>query len=261
MTELDQSYPNYPWWDLEGGELVGLLYNILAPFQLTDHTYQDWNDFVRKDPDFAYAWTVGGRLHVLEDAIIALRPIVQMLGATDFPIPSKVRPIDRFVWLNATIDLALFRISAIRDCSFVLVNEVFELGINPRELSLRRLKKKETMGGSQVLETLSTISSMGKDLRTERNRRAHEGIQRPFGEDSHDTLIFKVAAMTEEMGSGTVQDFNLEQEYANQVSLLHDTYIKDAEMLRDGVFQLQELLVEPFYDRFERKKELKESAV
>jgi hypothetical protein len=145
MEEPDQSHPNYPWWDLEGGELVGLLYNILAPFQLTDHTYQDWDDFGRKDPDFAYAWSVGSRLHVLEEAIIALRPIVQMLGVTEFPIPSKVRAIDRYVWISATIDLALFRISVIRDCSYVLVNAVFELGINPRELSLRRLKREEVL--------------------------------------------------------------------------------------------------------------------
>jgi len=65
---------DYPWWDLDGCELASVLYNILAPFQLSDHTYQDWGDFVRKDPDFAYAWSVGLRLNVLEEAIIALRP-------------------------------------------------------------------------------------------------------------------------------------------------------------------------------------------
>ena len=189
--------------------------------------------------------------------LAADRPDVGSNGISD----SVQRPgKDRYVWLSATIDLALFRISAIRDCSFVLVNEVFELDINPRELSFRRLKKEEVVKGTPVLEALSTIGLVGKDLRTERNQRAHEGMQRPFGEDSHDTLIFKVAAMTEGRGSGTVQDFNLEQEYANQVSLLHDTYVKEAEALRDAVLQLQELLVDPFYDRFERKKELKESA-
>ncbi|MDQ3172757.1 MAG: hypothetical protein M3Q91_03475 [Acidobacteriota bacterium] len=251
---------DYPWWDLDGCELASVLYNILAPFQLSDHTYQDWDDFVRKDPDFAYAWSVGLRLNVLEEAIIALRPIVQMLGVTEFPIPSNVRAIDRYVWLSAMIDLALFRISVIRDCCFVLVNEVFELGINPRELSFRRLKAEGTLLRAPVLDCLSTIGSIGKDLRAERNKRAHEGIQRSFGEDSHDTLIFKVAAMTEEMGTGTVQDFDLEHEYSNQVSLLYDTYVKDAETLRDGVLQLQELLVDSFSDRFEQKEASKQSA-
>jgi hypothetical protein len=251
---------DYPWWDLDGCELAGALYRILTPFQLSDHTYHDRDDFVRKDPDFAYAWSVGGRLNVLEEAIIALRPIVQMLGATEFPIPSDVRPIDRYVWLSATIDLALFRISAIRDCCYVLVNEVFELGINPRELSLRRLKEEQVLKGTPILEALLAVGSIGKDLRAERNKRAHEGIQRSFGEDSQETLIFKVAAMSEGKDSGMVQDFDLKREYAKQVSLLYETYVKNAEALREAVLHLQELLVDPFLDQFGRREASKQAA-
>lgn len=245
---------DYPWWDLDGCELAGVLYGILTPFQLSDHTYQDRNDFVRNAPDFAYAWSVGGRLNVLEEAIIALRPIVQMLGVKEFPIPSEVRDIDRYVWLSATIDLALFRVSAIRDCCYVLVNEVFELGINPRELSLRRLKREEDLKGTPVLEALLTIDSIGTDLRAERNKRAHEGIQRPFGEDSHDTLMFKLAAMYEGKGKDTVQNFDLEHEYGNQVSLLLDAYVKNAEALREAVLEFQGRLVNPFCERFDLKE-------
>ncbi len=137
----------------------------------------------------------------------------------------------------------------------MLVNEVFELGINPRELSLRCLQQEEVLKGTPVLEALLTIGSIGKDLRAERNKRAHEGIQRPFGEDSYDTLIFRVAAMSE--GKGSVQDFDLGQEYAKQVSLLYDAYLKDAEELREAVLQLQELLVDPFLERFEQKESSK----
>ena len=140
-----------------------------------------------------------------------------------------------------------------------MVNEVFELGINLRDLSLRRLKQEDVLKGTAVLEALMTIGSIGIDLRTERNKRAHEGIQRPFGENSHDTLIFKVAAMSEGKGTGMVQDFDLEQEYAKQVSLLYDAYVKDAQALRDAVDKLQELLVDAFIDRFERKQASKQT--
>jgi len=58
-----------PWWDLGGCELAGALYGTLTPFQLSDHTYHDWDDFVWKDADFAYAWSIDGRLKVLEEAI------------------------------------------------------------------------------------------------------------------------------------------------------------------------------------------------
>jgi hypothetical protein len=253
------SEQDYPWWDLDGCDFAAMLHGILTPFQLTDHTYKNWDDFVRKDPDLAYAWSVGGRLNVLEEAIIALRPIVQMLGVTDFPIASQIRAIDRYVWLSATVDLALFRVSTIRDCCYVLVNEVFELQINGRELSLRRLRQEDVLKGTTVITALLAIGSIGKELREERNKRAHEGIQRPFGEDPQDTFMFKFAAMTE--GRSTVEDFDLKQEYTKQVTLLYETYVKESEALRDAVWQLQDVLVEPFGDRFERKQASKQSAI
>ena len=97
---------DYPWWDLGECDLDAALYNITAPFILSDPEYQDWSDFEEKDPDLAYAWEVGGRFRNLEESIIALRPIVQMLGVTSFPIPSTIRPIDRYVWLRAVLDLS-----------------------------------------------------------------------------------------------------------------------------------------------------------
>jgi hypothetical protein len=253
------SEQDYPGWDLDGCDFAAMLHGILTPFQLTDHTYKNWDDFIRKDLDLAYAWSVGGRFNVLEEAIIALRPIVQMLGVTDFPIASQVRALDRYVWLSATIDLALFRVSTIRDCCYVLVNEVFELQINGRELSLRRLRQEDVLKGTTVLTALLAIGSTGKELREERNKRAHEGIQRPFGEDPQDTFMFKFAAMTE--GRSTVEDFDLKQEYAKQVTLLYETYVKESEALRDAVWQLQDVLVEPFGDRFERKQASKQSGI
>ena len=79
----------YQWWGLSECELDAMLYNILAPFVLTDHTYEDWNDFKRKDPHLAYAWIVETRFRNIEESIIALRPILQMLGVKSFPIPSS----------------------------------------------------------------------------------------------------------------------------------------------------------------------------
>ena len=53
------SEQDYPWWDLDGCDFAAILHGILTPFQLTDHTYKNWDDFIRKDPDLAYAWSVG----------------------------------------------------------------------------------------------------------------------------------------------------------------------------------------------------------
>jgi hypothetical protein len=126
-------------------------------------------------------------------------------------------------------------------------------------LYLRRLRKEEVLKATTVLSALLAIGSIGKELREERNTRAHEGIQRPFGEDPQDTFIFKYAAMT--VGRITVEDFDLKQDYTKEVTLVYETYFKESEALRDAVWQLQDVLVEPFGDRFERKQASKQSAI
>lgn len=220
---------SYPWWDLEGCELLGLL--------------------LYEGGDGGYAEAVNQRFTNLEQSIIALRPIVQMLGVSHFPVPSAVRPIDRYVWLRAIIDLAVFRFSVIRDCCYFLVSEVYELKINPFQMSLANLKKQKELNGSQILSILDEISLIGKSFRGERNKRAHQGVQREFGNNEFDTLIFKVAAMTEEMGVGQVEDYKLDEEYNKQVSLLYDRYVSEVEALLKKVWELQDCLVKPFEHR------------
>ena len=51
-----------------------------------------------------------------------------------------------------------------------------------------------------------------------------------------------------------IREIELGQEYAKQVSLLYETYFKDAEALHDAVWHLQEFLVDPFLDLFGRKE-------
>jgi hypothetical protein len=229
---------NYPWWDLEGCELLGLL------------LYEGGE---------GYAGAVNQRFNNLEQSIIALRPIVQMLGVSSFPIPSAVRPIDRYVWLRAIIDLAFFRFSVIRDNCFFLVSEVFKLKLNPFQMSLGNLKKQKELYGTQVLNILEEISLIGKSFRVERNKRAHQGIQREIGNNEFDTLIFKVAAMTEEMGRGQVENYSLDGEYNKQVSLLHNVYVAEVEALLNKVRELQDCLVEPFSYRLKKASQKKQT--
>ncbi len=246
----------YPWWSLSECELDAAVYNILAPFSLSEPQYKDWEDFENRAPELAYAWSVGARFNYLDESFIALRPIVQMLGVNSFPIHSEVRPITRYEWLRAIIDLALFRITAIRDCCFFLVSEVFEFQIKPIQMSISILRKQNELQGSQILDVLSEIASIGEAFRIERNERAHQGKQREFGESSHDTLIFKVVAMSE--GSNTyVKGFDLLKEYNEQASVLYEKFVAEVEMLQKKVLLLQQELLEPFQIRFESKEAAK----
>ena len=77
---------DYHWWDLDGTELAGLLYNTLMPIQLGADDYgNDWGEFQRRNPAGAYAWQVGSQHEVLDQAIIALRPVQKFVRVRGYP--------------------------------------------------------------------------------------------------------------------------------------------------------------------------------
>ena len=61
-----------------------------------------------------------------------------MLGVNNLPLVSKVRDINRYDWLKAIVDLALFRFSSLRDITFHFVNEVLELNIPDYSLNIKQ---------------------------------------------------------------------------------------------------------------------------
>ncbi len=249
----------YPYWDLDGCDLAATLYGILTPFRLTDHVYKDWDDFERRDPHLAYASTVETRFNNLDDAIISLRTVVQMCGVQAFPVASSVRPIDRYQWIRALVDLALFRISAIRDCTYFLVSETFEFPFTRMDVNLRKLRKREELCGTEILACLEKIALIGGDFREERNARAHQGIQRAIGKGEHATSIFQIASQVEANGTDPletvkIEEFDLLGEFGKQISEIHQAYSADAEALRGQALVLQELLVDPFCYRYKTKE-------
>jgi hypothetical protein len=243
----------YHWWDLSESDLDALLYNIRAPFTLTEHMYKDWADFESQDPDQAYAWEVDVRFETLQELIISLRVIVQLLGVKEFPVNSEVRGINRYEWLSSIIDLALFRLAAIRDCCYFLVNDIFELDIPPLSMSFRSLARHRDLIGPETLNILSELASVGTSFRDERNKRAHEGVQRTLGDD---TFLFKVAAQAEEHHSRMI-DYDLSLKYEQEAQRLYQEYVQEVEALLEKILFLQEQLAEPFYSRYTMKKESK----
>ena len=117
------------------------------------------------------------------------------------------------------------------------------------------LSKQKELKGTRILELLGEIALVGESFRIERNERAHQGKQREFGDDSHDTLIFKVAAMHEEEGKRIeIEGFDLIKEYNDQALPLQEKYVADVETLRSKILELQEELVDPFYFNFDLKR-------
>lgn len=189
---------DYHWWDLDGTKLAGLLYNTLTPIQLGEDDYgNDWNEFQRRNTAGAYAWQVGSQHEVLEQAIIALRPIQKFVRLRRLPIATTRGNITRDEWLRATIDLFLFRISGIRDHCLHLVSEVFELGLPPIDVKLKRVLNAVGIKGTELEGLIEQVASIGSDLRGERNKRAHKGVQRHLTEEP----FFKYLSLFEPAGS------------------------------------------------------------
>jgi hypothetical protein len=188
---------DYRWWGLDENDLGAVLYNILAPIQFGDDDYgNDWSEFEKRNPGGAYAWRVASQHKVLDQAVIALRPVQKFVRVRRLPISTPKGNITREEWLRATIDLFLFRTMGIRDHCLHLVSEVFELGLAPLEVKLRKVTGAADIQGTRIAELIEKIASVGQEHRAERNQRAHEGVQRSLTDEP----FFTVLSMMEPTG-------------------------------------------------------------
>ena len=154
----------YHYWDLEGTSLISALLNSAGSFFLDEHNISSLDQLRQQHPHLAYAWTVKNRFDLLEKTIVDLRMVPQMLGIYDVPIRSSVRDINHYEWLRVIQDVKLGRLASIRDISFHLVNEIFELGIPHLSLSLKSIKKKIWEENSDIILQLAIISNTGKSI-------------------------------------------------------------------------------------------------
>jgi hypothetical protein len=265
---------DYHWWDLDGTELAGLLYNTLMPIQLGGDDYgSDWDEFQRRNPAGAYAWQVGAQHEVLEQAIIALRPVQKFVRLRRLPIATARGNITREEWLRATVDLFLFRMSGIRDHCLHLVSLVFELGLPPLEVKLHKILNAVDIKGTELGGLIKTVASIGSDLRGERNKRAHEGIQRALTEEP----FFKVLSLFEEVGSKrktkpkggrripkdgsipfqnltTSEGYDLRTVYLALASKLEKEFVPLGDKMVQATKDLTDGLCDPFWKRLKRKR-------
>jgi hypothetical protein len=263
---------DYHWWDLDGTELAGILFGVLAPIQLGEDNYNnDWDEFQRRNPAGAYAWSVGSRHDVLDQAIIGLRPVQKFVRVRRLPIATIRGNITREEWLRATIDLFLFRLGGIRDHCLHLVSEIFELRLSPLEVKPRKILGAAGIKGTELEGLIRRVASIGPDLRTERNKRAHEGLQRHLTQEP----FFKLLSLFEETGKrrpkkkargripkdGSIpfqnvkssEEYDLPAVYRALANKLEMEFVPLGDEIVETVRALTDELCDPFLERFERK--------
>ncbi len=238
---------DYYWWDLEGTVFKAVLYDSINTYFLYDHSCSDWNEFSKADPHMAYAHLTYIRFNALEQQFVDLRVIPQMLGVNNLPLVSKVKNINRYDWLKAIIDLALFRFSSLRDITFHFVNEVLELNIPDHSLNIKQFGKIIKDTHADILTNLKILDSSGGPLRTDRNTRAHKGFCNLYTDDDE---MFKNMSWIEDYGS-RLEGYNLNEIYEKSRDKIYDIVVNEIENALSSCRNIVDELYFYYRDRHE----------
>jgi hypothetical protein len=145
-----------------------------------------------KRPDCKYAFRVHYFLSALIERVESLNMVGSMLWPKNLPANFKSFPISRYEWLTVSADVFLMRFISVVDCVMILINEVFECELEPRECTVSKLKKAGVP--KQFLDLVEGMIADQGTLRQERNGRFHHGTERGF---SSDDQLFRVGSVFE----------------------------------------------------------------
>lgn len=141
--------------------------------------------------DCKYALDVNNYVYLLVRRVETLNLAGNMLWPEPFPTATSL-PISLYEWLTASADVFLTRFISVVDCSLQLVNAVYETGLPPPDCKMKKLKQSGV--SASVIDHLGGMLDEQARLRTERNARIHEGVERSF---TLDDQTFKIAALFE----------------------------------------------------------------
>ena len=178
----------------DGHEFVGRIYD-LSIIGLHFDSYEE----LSKHDDCKYAHDVNHVLSMLTKRVESLNMVGGMLWPSRMPDDFKQFPVSRYEWLTVCADVFLARYISLVDCAMILVSEVFECALAFENCTAQNLKKKSVP--PEILAHLAAMVDDQGDLRRERNRRFHHGLERRF---SSDDQVFRVASLFEHRFNGAV---------------------------------------------------------
>lgn len=173
-------------------EFIGRIYD-LSIVEMNFDTYEELSKYI----DALYIYHINYWLSTMVQRIESLNRVADMLWLEKKFIGEIELPVSRYDWVNSAADAFLMRFISISDGAMILTNEVFELGLPPKNCTLISLKRKGV--SERVLTALEQIVEDHLHIREERNARFHHGIEREL---SSADQIFKMAAMFEHYGQG-----------------------------------------------------------
>ena len=194
----------------------------------------------------------GQALSVPTRRIESLNLVGDLLWPDSLPVNFSDFPVSRYEWLTVAADVFLMRYISVIDCALLLVNEVYEAGIDPKKCSIEMLEKRGV--SAKVIALLKEMRLDQGHLREERNARFHHGIERSF---SHDDRTFRTASLIENHSGGVAgadqfgRKINLERSFKEGLVELQREFNRATRRLVRLLDQLYDELWREFEDRFD----------
>ena len=184
----------FAWrYDLEEEDFVYKIILMAQPVHLWDGPNLTYADLLRDNPHRAYVIAIEYRTLIIVDRFKSLNILDRMFAYDRLPIATSDGSIFRDDWIRIILDVLLSRLTSIRDCCFLLVSEIYELGLEPRRVNLESLKK--LLRDNKVLDLLTKIADTARSIREERDRHLHRGEERPLSGELDQ--LFQMAARSE----------------------------------------------------------------
>lgn len=173
---------------------VGRIYDL----SIVAYHFDSYEE-LSKHADAKYALDVNQALSMLTRRVESLNMVGDMIWPENLPADFKQFPLSRYEWLTVSADVFLMRYVSVVDCVLILINDVFECGLAPKDCTVTKLKKCKVP--KPVLDLIDLMIDDQGELRGERNRRFHHGSERGF---SSDDPMFRTASMFEHRANGVV---------------------------------------------------------
>lgn len=245
---------DFPELSLDDSLFVGVTYDLSQPIYLGT---RDYETLVAEAPDAIYLLDVHNRVHALSRRFESLNIIYNLLSFNGFPVTTPAGAISRANWVRITLDVLLSRLTSIRDCTFLLISEVFELGLDPKSVSRYQLKKDPTiLSIPSLADLIEDIANIGRSFRDERDLHLHRGEERPLGQDPD---IYSTASAFEAFGQQiqgndrSGNPINLEKDHKQVVEELEKEFTATAKEFNDKIHELFDLMYPHFKERFLNK--------
>lgn len=227
-------------------DFIGRIFDL----SIVGYHFDSYDDLA-KHPDCKYAYDLNYEVSNLARRVESLNLVGDMLWPEPVPKNFSQFPVSRYEWVTLAADVFLMRYISVVDCAMLVVNEVYETGLDATKCTIANLKK-----AGVPVPVVDQLEAMLRDqgaLRPERNRRFHHGAERSFTQDDQ---TFKMASLFEHRQGGVNgtdtfgRRINVERSFREALVELQKEFNAATRRLVRQLNQLYDLLHPEFEDRF-----------